>query len=509
MPPVSTTSDPAKKCESVDSIILEHMYEYADAMVTTTESSVLLDRVGAAHRGEAVAAAARLVAVGELFVLRLRDSGLHEDWAMDIRNAVAAQVAAALNCSVTMGSYYVGYALAMRDRLPEVGKVFAAGDIDYRAFQAVVFRTDLITDPETLAKVDAAVAVALSRRSSITRGRLVALVDREVAKVDRDAVRRAAEAVGGRHVDVVDDESGMAWLDGKVFNTAGRALDRRLDELAGTVCAADPRTHGQRRADALGALAAGAGRLVCGCESPECAAAAAPAPRSPVVIHVIAEQASVEGTSNAPGVLVGNEELIPAAVVAELAKSARLVPLRPPADTAEKGYTPSAKLADFVRCRDLTCRAPGCDRPAVDCDVDHTVAYADGGHTHPSNLKCLCRQHHLLKTFWGWRDQQLPDGTVIWRLPDGQTYVTTPGSALLFPGLCAPTGDLPAPDQARVDRCANKTAMMPLRTRTRSENRASRINAERSHNRQARLAAQAAAEANRTPPSDADEPPPF
>jgi len=34
------------------------------------------------------------------------------------------------------------------------------------------------------------------------------------------------------------------------------------------------------------------------------------------------------------------------------------------------------------------------------------------GPTHPSNLKCLCRKHHLVKTFWGWRDQQLPDGTV-------------------------------------------------------------------------------------------------
>ena len=59
--------------------------------------------------------------------------------------------------------------------------------------------------------------------------------------------------------------------------------------------------------------------------------------------------------------------------------------------TPEPGYTPSAKLADFVRCRDLTCRAPGCDRPAFQCDVDHTIPYAKGGATHPSNLKCLCR----------------------------------------------------------------------------------------------------------------------
>ena len=41
------------------------------------------------------------------------------------------------------------------------------------------------------------------------------------------------------------------------------------------------------------------------------------------------------------------------------------------------------------------------------------VPYADGGVTHASNLKCECRIHHLLKTFWGWRDTQLPDGTGI------------------------------------------------------------------------------------------------
>ena len=484
------------------------MFEYTLAMASTPESTALLDRAREAHRAEAQAAAGRLVAIGELFVVRLRDSGEHEDWAMDTREAVAAQVAAALNCTVAMGSSYLNYAIAMRDRLPQVGKVFLAGDMDYRSFRTIVYRTDLITDPVPLARVDAALAALLSRRRSITRGRLPGVVDRVVAKVDRDAVRRAAEAVEDRHVDIIGEESGMAWLEGKLFNTAGRALDRRLDELAGTVCDADPRTRAQRRADALGALAAGADRLVCGCGSPSCGAAA-PAPRSNVVIHVIAEQSSVEGAGTTPGVLSGAEELIPAALVAELAKSARLVPLGPPADATEKGYTPSAKLAEFVRCRDLTCRAPGCDRPAVACDVDHTVAFADGGRTHASNLKCLCRKHHLLKTFWGWRDQQLPDGTVIWNLPDGHTYVTTPGSALLFPSLCAPTGHLPTPNAANADRSGSKTAMMPLRTRTRSQNRASRINAERSHNRQTRLAAQAAAEANRTPPSDADEPPPF
>jgi Domain of unknown function (DUF222) len=490
------------------------MFEYWYASRPTPESAALLERIRDAGRTEAQAAAQRLVAVGELLVLRCRDSGEQEDWATDTWEAVAAQVAAALRTSVSMGSSYLRYAMAMRDRLPEVGKAFQAGDIDYRAFQTIVFRTDLITDTDALARVDAQLAVLLSRFPSITRGRLAAAVDQVVAKVDRDAVRRAAEAARDRFVDVDAAESGMAAVTGNVLATAGRALDRRLDELAATVCDADSRTREQRRADALGALAAGADRLVCGCESPDCVAVK-PAGGSNVVIHVVAAQASVEGTGTAPGVLPGAEGLIPAELVAELAKSARLQPLIHPVDVPEPQYTPSAKLADFVRCRDLTCRAPGCDHPAVDCDLDHSVAYSDGGHTHPSNLKCLCRKHHLLKTFWGWREKQLPDGTVIWLLPDGQTYVTTPGSALLFPSLCAPAGDLPPVPPAYDAHYGNRAARMPTRTRTRGQNRANRINTERRRNRLSRQAAEAARTAAATTsatssgPPDPDVPPPF
>jgi hypothetical protein len=94
----------------------------------------------------------------------------------------------------------------------------------------------------------------------------------------------------------------------------------------------------------------------------------------------------------------------------------------------------------------------------------------------------------LLKTFWaganGWRDQQRPDATVIWTSPTsptGQTYTTRPGSRLLFPSLCLPTGELPS--GATVDRPpGDRGVMMPLRRRTREQDRARRIAAERALN---------------------------
>ncbi|OBI95291.1 HNH endonuclease signature motif containing protein [Mycobacterium sp. 1465703.0] len=481
----------------------------------TPVSAGLLERIGASARAENRAAAAQLTAVGELFGYRLSRCAETEDWAVDTEAAVSAEVAAELRISQGLAASRVRYARAMRERLPEVGAVFAAGDIDYAMFQTIVFRTDLVVDPQVLAAVDAELAVKVARWPSMSRGRLAAQVDKVVARADADAVRRRKEFVADRKLSIVDVEGGLSHIEGSLFGPDAHALKRRLDALAATVCEHDPRTREQRRADALGALAGGAERLGCRCGRRDCAAGKRPA-AGPVVIHVIAEAASLEGRGGVPAAEVGAEGLIAPDLMAELAASARLAPLTHPGDAPpERGYLPSKALADFVRCRDLTCRWPGCDRPATECDLDHTIPYVEGGPTHASNLKCYCRTHHLVKTFWGWREKQLPDATLILTSPAGHTYVTTPGSALLFPSLCAPTGELTATEagtEARADHCADRTAMMPRRRRrTRGQDRAIRIATERRHNRQARLASRAPSVSRSWPTAYGpdDDPPPF
>ena len=47
-------------------------------------------------------------------------------------------------------------------------------------------------------------------------------------------------------------------------------------------------------------------------------------------------------------------------------------------------YRPSPGLRHLVEIRHATCAYPGCRRPAMRCDADHTVAYHRGGRT------CLC-----------------------------------------------------------------------------------------------------------------------
>ena len=474
----------------------------------TAESGALLEQLGASSRAENQAAAARLTAICELFELRRRQRGERADWAVDTWAAVGAEVAAALRISLAKAGSYLNYGLAIV-RLPAVAAVFAAGDIDLGVFQTIVYRTGLITDDAALAKVDAELALRVGRWPSMTRGRLATEIDRVITRHDRDAVRRAREQALDRRVTFWDKGNGTAELSGLLASIDAAALDKRLDAMAATVCPEDPRTVEQRRADALGALAVGMERLACRCGGADCAAGQRPS-NPAVVIHIVAEQATIEGRSQTPAYLMGANTLISAELVAELAREARLRPLSDfTTSGAEAGYRPSRGLADFVRARDLTCRAPGCDRAATICDIDHTIPWP-AGPTHAGNLKSLCRQCHLLKTFWGWRDEQLPDGTVIWRLPGGQSCITTPGSALLFPSLMAPTPPRHRFGHPRTtcEPGGERTAMMPKRRRTRAQNRAQAIAAERARNRTDRRPRHSALFGTPPPDNDAD-PPPF
>jgi len=478
----------------------------------TTESVAFLDRIGASWRAQNRAAASALVAIGEFFAYRLTRCSDTEEWAVDTEAAVSAEVAAALRMSQGLAASQLRYARAMRERLPKLAEVFQAGDIDQRTFATIVYRTDLITDRDVLMAVDGQLALTVVRWPSMTRSRLAGQIDKIVAKVDADAVRRRSERRAEREVWFADFGSGLSEIHGSLLSPDAHALDKRLNVLAGTVCEHDPRSREQRRADALAALAAGADRLGCRCGFRDCAAGKRPA-ATPVVIYVIAEQATIDGRSGATASEVCADGLVSAELVAELAAGAKLVALAHPIDAApEPRYVPSKKLADFVRCRDLTCRWPGCDRPAFDCDIDHTVPYADGGPTHASNLKCYCRTHHLVKTFCGWRDQQLPDGTIILNSPSRKTYVTTPGSALLFPSLCLPTGDVRTRELNRpVDHCGERVAMMPRRRRTRRQDRLRRVSAERLRNHQARTVrrCESMSFVGPAPPDADDDPPPF
>jgi hypothetical protein len=455
-------------------------------MFDTMDDAGVVDVITDAARAQNAECARELAAIGELYARRApEDDADRFNWAVDGHENVVAEVAAALRVSRGRAAGRLRYAIALRERLPRVAEVFARGEIDFRLVAAVVYRTDLVEDPELIARLDAVVARHAPSWMRFSAPKVIERIDMWVARFDPAGLRVPGNRTEDRYVEFVPADPGLAGFYAQLHATDGAALDRALDALAATVCRDDPRTKGERRADALGALAAGLDGLRCQCGAPDCPAAQRP-PGTNVVIHLLAEQAAVNGDSQAPAYLSGFGP-VPSPVLRDLAGTAKIKPLPIPQDCAEAGYRPSAALAEFVRFRDLTCRFPGCDKPAEVCDIDHTMPFPVGP-THPSNLKLLCRYHHLLKTFYsGWQDRQEPDGTVVWTSPTGHTYTTKPVGVLVFPALAVPTGTLTLPTTMPLPG-ENRGLMMPVRRQTRAQDRTARVSWERGIN-EARMAA--------------------
>jgi len=455
------------------------------------DEAALVEVLTGLVRMENAVCARKLAAAAELFVRRTGCVTAEDraDWWLDPTRAVAAELSAALRVGAGRALAQAHRGVVLRDRFPKLGMLFELGLVSEATVRTIVARTDLITDPAALAAVDGELAARAPQWARLSEQKTAAAVDAIVLRHDPGGLRRSERKARGADVDFGSrtDPPGFTSIWALLASTDAAAGEQRLDALARAVCPDDPRSIGERRRDALAALLAGR-RPGCRCGRPDCPAPAADPPD--VVVHVVADAGAVTGGPDdtvagaAPYGYVFGRGVLPAPLLRAVLERARILRVRHPgpAPTPEPGYRPSAALAEFVRCRDLTCRFPNCDRPATACDLDHTVPYPLGP-THPSNLKCLCREHHLLKTFWGgpdgWRDEQHPDGTVVWTAPTGHRYVTRPGSALHFPALCEPTGPLhlPAPPPR-----AGRGVMMPRRGRSRAEQLARRIAAERREN---------------------------
>jgi hypothetical protein len=95
----------------------------------------------------------------------------------------------------------------------------------------------------------------------------------------------------------------------------------------------------------------------------------------------------------------------------------------------EPGYQPSRRLRHLVEARTTTCCAPGCRRPAAQCDLDHTIPYDQGGRTCECDLAPLCRHHHRCKQSEGWHLEQPQPGILRWTTPAGRRYLTQPDAS--------------------------------------------------------------------------------
>ncbi|MBJ7386541.1 MAG: DUF222 domain-containing protein [Mycolicibacterium sp.] len=419
----------------------------------------LLTEVEQCRREESALIARRMAAIAGLLWLRTAEAeGIDGDPGYALITGFArdsAEVGAALNTTPTAASAIVAQAEALDTRLPEVTSLLSDGRIDWPTAEAIIRRTELV-DADLMPQIDQRLATKLSTWQSWSRRRVIDAADAAIAVIDPEAAKkRRIKADTERHVTITAQANGMAKMVASLPAPVAAMFDKYLTEMAASVCADDPRTTAQRRADAIDALRVGRD-LACACGRTDCPNRIAdPASRSGAprfVINVIATDATVAGRSDEPGHLEGYG-VLDADQVRQIADTAILRPVGPPPTNADVAaslrYQPSAAVERWIRCRDLRCRFPGCDRPAWRADVDHTVPFDHddpraGGPTLGTNLGCYCRQHHRLKTFHGgphgWRDEQAADGTITWTSPTGRVYRSTPDGAELFDDIGAACG---------------------------------------------------------------------
>lgn len=447
------------------------------------EAASLVSDIAGTWREDAMRAAQRLDLVADLVDIRTIQA---EDDDPDpgymiitgLRRA-SADIGAALNLVPDRASLMVAHAVALRERLPHVRALLAAGKADWPTVELILTRTEQVAE-SVVHTVDTYLAERLDSWQCWSRRRISNAIDAAIRTHDPDAVPERERAQNRRYVRITALRNGTARIDAVVTTETAVAMDQGLGDRAAAVCSHDPRTTDQRRADALAALATGQ-PLACRCGRADCPAGPAVDGPARIVIHVLAEAPTVTGDNDRPAFIPGYG-LIDAAQLRELAGRAALRALTEPVVTATEAlrYQPGAALARWVRARDLTCRFPNCGRPAESCDVDHTMPFnhadpAAGGRTVAANLKCLCREHHRLKTFDpGWRDRQLPDGTVIWTAPGGRSYRTTPGGADLFGVFRGADCREPSPPRRLPSRAARRERARARNRRLRPINEAGR-----------------------------------
>ena len=310
------------------------MIEYVFESLT---DAALIDAVGEATRAESAAVARRYGLIGALDARRARDLEESIFWRTDPYEEVSAEIAAAENISRGRACNEVHYARMLRDRLPQVAAVFGTGVIDERMVSIIIARTENV-EAELMAQVDGALAAHCPKWMRLSGPKLVDRLDVWVAKFDPAAVRVPPTVDDNRHVVVGPTSAGMAGIWANIHAPDAAAFDTRLDALAAGVCEQDPRSIDQRRADACGALGRGEARLACECGAGDCPVAAERKAAADVVIHVLAEAATVDGSSDQPGYLAGFG-VLPAESVRALAPSAQLKPVVLPAGGPRSGVS--------------------------------------------------------------------------------------------------------------------------------------------------------------------------
>jgi hypothetical protein len=388
---------------------------------TTLSGQDLVELLAARHRQSCHDQARQLETIRELAYSRPGPVGGPPLRRRIVDPHADTEIAFALTWTDYAANMVLSVAFTVLEKVPAVHTTMLAGRCDLD--KAKVFTAELADLDQAQAR--AVVARILPEVGRLTAPQLREALRRLILAVDPDAVdKRHDKAVADRRVEHEEFANGTAAIAGIYLpKDKAAAAWNHLDAIAHATKTAglDARTIDQIRTDVFADLLTGVDPATAG-------TAAAPATRKGVLnLHL--NLSTLACLDDLPGELAGFGPVLAdiarqtAAQMAEHAQWRFTVHGTNGGVVAEGRlhYRPTAAQASFVNARDRTCRAPGCRRPAQQCDHDHILDWALGGGTLIPNLCCLCRRHHRAKHVGQFTVQRGPHG-IDWITPRGRRY---------------------------------------------------------------------------------------
>ena len=334
-------------------------------------------------------------------------------------------VATALRLSPTSAQSRIDVARVLVGHLPNTISALSTGEISV-AHATVIARETATAirnglSEESIFRVE---QTALAHAEFHTPGQVASKVKTTIAKLAPEEFEEIVDrARDSRRVSCYPEADGMATVIAILPAEDAQAVMKSIeafilkrnseDAPEWSILSAD-----MKRADALTYIASQALSSLADEVQPH---------RRPITISVAIDLPTLMGLAENPGQLAGYGA-IPASVARRLAADGnwqRFVSDPTTGNLLDFGrekYTPPQELIDYLLARDRVCRFPGCRRTGQSSDIDHAQSWETGGETNPANLGLLCRRHHRMKTHGGWSLESNPDGSCMWKSPQGKTF---------------------------------------------------------------------------------------
>ena len=360
-------------------------------------------------RERARAEAAELVAM-----LRFRDAELVRTAGIESpmvrlveRSAIALEIGQATGLSEGQVTSRLAAAERLRERAPQTWLAFRRGDVDWARSREIASTLLVLQRPESHDRLDDTV---VTYAKGHTVAELRAWLRRFVARVEaEEAAARAEAARRQRDVTITHVDDAMALVNAFIPSHQAAAIDARLRRTPRPD--GDDRTRGQVRADAFIDLLLAEDTPASG--------------RARTDIGGVIDADVLVGAEPGPAVSDDGTWTVPAEWVLEHLDPDDTFFHRLLVDPITRDvlaheyvgrFAPDV-LATAISFRDGVCQAPGCLRPARDCDLDHREPHPRGP-TKGSNLWALHRRHHAMKSH----------RTLRWILPSGRTVDAEPAT---------------------------------------------------------------------------------